>query len=75
MAELDDERAVPALGRLASRELDGRVIRRSREVSARLREGKSKGEEVKNLRDEVDKLREEQRTLTDRLTKMEADEE
>ena len=74
LGELGDDRAVPAIERLAARELDGRVIRRSRETVAALREGRSKGEEVKKLRDEVDSLREEQRDLKDRLEKIEADE-
>ncbi len=38
----------------------------------RLREGRDKGEEVKKLRDDLDKMREEQRTLKDRLEKLEA---
>jgi aminopeptidase N len=71
LQELADDKAVPALERLAARDLDGRVIRRCREVAARLREGRDKGEEVKKLREELDKLREEQRTLKDRLEKLE----
>ena len=70
---LGEDRAVSALGRLAARDLDGRIVRRCREVSARLREGKDKGEEVKKLREELDKLREEQRSMKDRLEKLAAD--
>ena len=69
---LGDSRAAGALERLAARELDGRVIRRCREVTARLREGRDKGEEVKNLREELDKLREEHKTLRDRFEKLDA---
>jgi aminopeptidase N len=72
LQELGEDRAVGALERLAARELDGRVIRRCREVAARLREGRDKGEELKKLRDEFDKLREEHKTIKDRLQKMEA---
>jgi aminopeptidase N len=72
LQELADDRAVPALQRLADRDLDGRVVRRCREVVARLREGRDKGEEVKKLREELDKLREESKTLKDRLEKLEA---
>jgi aminopeptidase N len=72
LQELNEDRAIPALERLAVRELDGRVVRRAREVALRLREGRDKGEEVKKLREELDKLREEQRTLKDRLEKLEA---
>ena len=72
LQELDEDRAIPALERLAARELDGRVVRRCREVIARLREGRDKGDEVKKLRTELEKMREEQRTLKDRMEKMEA---
>ncbi len=72
LVHLGDVAAIPALERLAARELDGRVIRTSREAITKLREGVDKGEEVKKLRDELDKLREDQRTLRDRLTKMES---
>ena len=71
LQELGDDRVIPALERLAGRDLDGRVVRRCREVVARLREGRDKGEEVKKLRDELDKLREEQRTLKDQMQKLE----
>lgn len=74
LGELGDERAVGPLQRLIERELDGRVIRRSREVIRALREGRDKGEELKKLRDELDKLREEHRTLKDRLAKLETKE-
>jgi aminopeptidase N len=72
LQELGDDRAVGAVERLAARDLDGRIVRRSREVVAALREGRDKGEEVKKLREELDKLREEQKTLKDRVEKMEA---
>jgi len=72
LESLQDERAVPALESLAARELDGRVIRRSREVARALREGKDKGDEVNKLRDELEKLREEQRSLKDSVTKLES---
>ena len=70
--ELGEDRAIPALERLATRELDGRVVRRCREVIARLREGRDKGEEVTKLREELDKLREEQRTLKDQMQKLQS---
>ncbi|MCH8066238.1 MAG: HEAT repeat domain-containing protein [Chloroflexi bacterium] len=72
LVHLGESEAIPALEQRAARELDGRVIRSCREAAARLREGVDKGEEVKKLREELDKLREDQRTLTDRLAKMEA---
>jgi aminopeptidase N len=72
LQELGEDRAVGAISRLADRDLDGRVIRRCREVAARLREGSDKGEEVKKLREELDKLREDHKSMKDRLEKMEA---
>jgi aminopeptidase N len=72
LQELGEDRAIGALERTAARALDGRVIRRCREVAARLREGRDKGEEVKKLREELDKLREEHKGIKDRLEKMEA---
>ena len=72
LQELGEDRAIPALERLAGRELDGRVVRRCREVVARLREGRDKGEEVTKLREELDKLREEQRTLKDQMQKLQS---
>ena len=72
LQELGEDRAIPALERLAGRELDGRVVRRCREAVARLREGRDKGEEVSKLREELDKLREEQRTLKDQMQKLQA---
>ncbi|MEX1254395.1 MAG: M1 family aminopeptidase [Dehalococcoidia bacterium] len=71
LRELGDDKAVPALERLAQRDLDGRVIRYAREAAARLREGRDKGEDVRKLREELDKLREDQRTLKDRMEKLE----
>jgi aminopeptidase N len=68
---LGEDRAIGALGRTAERDLDGRVIRRSREVGAALRQGRDKGEEIKKLREELDKLREEHKSIRDRLEKIE----
>ncbi len=69
---MNDDKAIPALDRLAARELDGRVIRTCREATAALRKGRDKGEEVKKLREELDKLREENRGIKDRLEKVES---
>jgi aminopeptidase N len=69
---LGEDRAIGALSRTAERDLDGRVIRRCREVAARLREGRDKGDEIKKLREEMEKLREEHKSIKDRLQKMES---
>ena len=68
---LGDDAAIPALDRLAARELDGRVIRTCREATEALRKGRDKGEEVSKLRKEMDKLREENKSIKDRLEKVE----
>ena len=69
---LRDDKAIPAIDRLAARELDGRVIRTCREATAALRKGRDKGEEVSKLRKELDKLREENKSIKDRLEKVES---
>jgi hypothetical protein len=69
---MKDTRALGPLNRLVDRDLDGRVIRSAREAMARIREGADKGDEVKKLREDFDKLIEENRTLKDRLTKLES---
>ncbi len=72
LVELKQTKAIAELERARSRDLDGRVIRSAREAIQRLREGADKGQEVKNLRDDVEKLQEENRTLKDRLAKIES---
>ncbi len=72
LVELKDPKAVGELERTRARELDGRVIRSAREAMRRLREGADKGEEIKKLREDFDKLSEENRTLKDRVEKIEA---
>jgi aminopeptidase N len=74
LEQLGEDRAIGALSRAAERDLDGRVIRRSREVAAALRQGRDKGDEIKKLREEMDKLREEHKSIKDRLEKVEATE-
>ncbi|MBI2866702.1 MAG: DUF3458 domain-containing protein [Chloroflexi bacterium] len=71
LRDVKDDRAVPALQRIADRELDGRIVRRARETIAALREGKDKGAEVKKLRDDLNKVMDENRQLKDRLDKLE----
>src|SRR5581483_6256622 len=54
--DLKDARAAGPLDRLAATGLDGRVVRRAREVAAHLRSSGTRSEDVKKLREEVDKL-------------------
>jgi aminopeptidase N len=72
LQELKAAKALPALDRLAQRELDGRVVRTAKLAAKAIRDAGDKGEEVKKLRDDVDKLADENRTLKDRLEKLES---
>jgi HEAT repeat protein len=69
VAEVGEERALPALARLASEDLDGRVRRSAAEAAKKIREGKDKSAEVKKLRDDLEGLREEFRKLRDEVKK------
>jgi aminopeptidase N len=72
LVELKETKAVAELERMRTRDLDGRVVRAAREATRRLREGADKGEEIKKLREDLDKLSEENRSLKDRIEKIEA---
>lgn len=72
LQELKASKALPALERAAATALDGRVVRAARVASKEIREAGSKDEETKKLRGEVEKLVDENRTLRDRLDKLEA---
>jgi aminopeptidase N len=68
---LKDDSQVPALEKMAARELDGRGVRMARENALALRKGAATDEEVKKLREEFERLREENVKLRDRLEKLE----
>jgi aminopeptidase N len=72
LKDVGDDRAVPHLERLARRQEDGRVVRASREAVKAISEGKDRGEEMKKLREQFDKLADENRSLRDRLDRLEA---
>src|SRR5205823_2167200 len=72
LVEVRDAKAIGELNRVTSRDLDGRVIRAAREGMSRLREGTDPGDAVKKLRDDFDKLLEDNRSLKDRLDKLES---
>ncbi len=63
--------AVPALQRMADRELDGRVVRTARQAVRDIRAGKNAPDDVKKLRSEVEKLEDKNRELAERLEKLE----
>jgi aminopeptidase N len=70
--EIGDARGLPAVRRLAERDLDGRVQRRANEAVGVISEGRSHIEEGQRLREDMDKLRDDNRKLRDRLDKLEA---
>ncbi|HEY9157419.1 DUF3458 domain-containing protein [Candidatus Binatus sp.] len=71
-AEIGDLRALPALRRLADRDLDGRVQRHANDAIASIGEGRSRVEEGQRLREDIDKLRDDNQKLQERLEKVEA---
>jgi aminopeptidase N len=72
LAEIGDARALPALRRLADRDLDGRVQRHANESIASIGEGRTRIEEGQRLREDLDHLRDENKKLQARLEKLEA---
>ena len=72
LAEVGDPRALPALHRLADRDLDGRIQRHANDAIASINEGRSRVEEGQRLREDLDKLREDNKKLQERLEKVEA---
>jgi aminopeptidase N len=72
LSSLKATKALPHLQRAADTALEGRTVRVARLAMKAIREGADKGDELKKLREEVDKLVDENRTLKDRLDKLEA---
>ncbi len=66
----DDQ--LPALERMAARELDGRGVRMARENANALRKGSGTDGEIQKLREEFEKLRDENGRLKERVTTLEA---
>ena len=71
LARLEDDRAIAPLQRLADRDLDGRVVRMTREAINTIREKGGSGAEVKKLRDDLEMLQRDNATLKERLEKLE----
>lgn len=69
---LEDPRALTALERLATSGFDGRVRRDAAEAAMRIREAQKVPSQVSALRSDLDTLREEQRSLQEKLDKIEA---
>ena len=72
LAEIGDTRALPALHRLASRDLDGRVQRHANDAITSINEGRTRVEEGQRLREDINKLRDDNKKLQMRLEKLEA---
>lgn len=70
--QLEDTRVLPSLDRLARSGFDGRVRRDAAEAAIRIREAQRIPSQVSALRSDLDTLREEQRTLQDKIDKVEA---
>ena len=71
LRSLTADTALPALQRMADRELDGRVVRTARQAINAIRAGKNAPDNVKKLRTDLEKLEETNRGLTERLEKLE----
>ena len=71
-SEVGDQRALPALRRLADRDLDGRIQRHANDAIAAISEGRGRVEEGQRLREDIDKLRDDNKKLQERLEKIEA---
>ena len=64
--------AIPALERVAERDVDERIRRSAREALRALGEGQDREEELRQLRERLDGLAEDNRKLRDRVDKLEA---
>ncbi len=64
---LGDLRLVPALERVGSQVVDGRLRREAAESAIRIREGAKVPAAVKTMRDDIDELREEQRRIQEKI--------
>ncbi|MEO8538770.1 MAG: M1 family aminopeptidase [bacterium] len=72
LKNLKADAQIPALERMAARELDGRGVRMARENALALRRGAGTDDEIHKLRDEFEKLRDENSRLRERVTTLEA---
>lgn len=71
LATIGDARAIPALRRATTRDLDGRIVRKAREAIRRIEANTSRSAELRALRDDVDRLIAENRQLRDRIETIE----
>jgi len=71
LGTIGDPASVPALRATIERELDGRLIRRSKEVIRDIAEGRSHNQQLATLRDEIDQMRTDATAMRERLDKLE----
>ncbi len=71
LAVIGDAASVGVLRRMTERELDGRLVRRGREVIRDLQEGSASAEQLRRLREELEELRSTTVHLRDRLEALE----
>jgi aminopeptidase N len=67
LAAMRESSALGALDQMASRELDGTLIRAARQSARTIREGKGPVDEVRQLRNDFDEMKDENRKLRERL--------
>ncbi len=72
LTRLEDHRAISPLQRLAERELDGRVVRMTREAINSIREKRTGNAETKGLQEDMDRLQRDNLQLKERLEKLES---
>jgi aminopeptidase N len=72
LAAMRETGALAALDQMASRELDGALVRAARLAARDIREGKGPADEVRQLRNDFDEIKEENRKLRERLETLEA---
>lgn len=72
LAAWGDQRAIPALRRLADRSPDERAVRGARLAIRTLQQGRAAGDETRQLRKDLEELRQRNRELTERLEALEA---
>lgn len=71
LSVIGDTAAIAPLRRMAERELDGRLVRRGREVIRDLQEGAAGAEQLRRLREELEELRSTSVHLRDRVDALE----
>ncbi len=72
LSRMEDHRAITPLQRLVDRELDGRVVRMTREAINSIREKRTQSAETKRLQEDLERLQKETIQLKERLGKLES---